>query len=344
MKKLFVLLSLISAFSFSKEFNYSNGDYEQVESYVKNIKNGPFKYVYKNGNILEGNYTDGIMNGDYTFKTNKYTLSGKYVNGKREGLTILNFKNGDTTTYTMFSGVINGNFKTTFANGDVEIGTYRNNKKEGKSTLTLVDGTVEERVYENNILNGPFVITGKDIDGISYVLSGDYIDGVKEGPATSRSVTGTYVNYSFVNGEINGPYIEIKPNGYEYKGTYVDGLKNGTETVEYINYYESRTYKNGVLNGKFLVNNDMDSEISYSIEGNYVNGKREGKAIFRFSNGEYAERTYTNDILTGPYIYHMADGSIETGNLVNGLKDGKAIYTKGNETVEREYLNDIRIK
>jgi len=80
------------------------------------------------------------------------------------------------------------------------------------------------------------------------------------------------------------------------------------------------------------------------FEGTYVNGKRNGKGTYRYSDGSSYVGDYYNDLRHGQGIYIMADGSKYTGQFKNGKSDGEGIQTfiKGDkvDTYKGQFTQD----
>ena len=107
---------------------------------------------------------------------------------------------------------------------------------------------------------------------------------------------------------------------------------------ESINILENK-FKNIKLNDK--INKE---ELKYN-DGRYigevVNGKKEGKGIYYYNDGDRYEGDWKNDIREGKGIYYYNDGERYEGDWKNGKKEGKGIYyyNSGNR-YEGDWKND----
>ena len=79
--------------------------------------------------------------------------------------------------------------------------------------------------------------------------------------------------------------------------------------------------------------------------GEIKNGKREGKGIFYFKDGDRYEGDWKNDKMDGKGIYYhkKADGTDRyEGDFRNDKRDGKGIFYYNNgDRMMGDYLNDI---
>ena len=121
MKKLLLfVMFLISLNSLSEEFKYDNGD-RLIVDIVNGKEEGPYKYYAKNGDIEEGTFVNGIIEGPFIIKE-----EGTYINSKKEGLTTIYFKDGSKIE-----------------------GIYKNDKIEGSVKFILPNGINFEIPYTN---------------------------------------------------------------------------------------------------------------------------------------------------------------------------------------------------
>ena len=80
-----------------------------------------------------------------------------------------------------------------------------------------------------------------------------------------------------------------------------------------------------------------------TYKGDYLNGKREGKGIYTYNNGDIYEGEYKNDLKEGFGIYKYKNGDIYEGNYKEGNYEGKGIYKyHDGEIYNGEYKKDLR--
>ena len=137
----------------------------------------------KKGDVYEGKFIKGHLNGKGQVTTNKYNYVGEFKNdelngygeiqflesgdnykGKFEnndicGVGVYEWKNGDKYEGAMKNGKMNGYGKYTFANGKIFIGEYVNGIKHGKGKLIEPNNKIYEGIFENGQLNGECLFT-----------------------------------------------------------------------------------------------------------------------------------------------------------------------------------------
>lgn len=155
----------------------------------------------RNGEIFEGKFVNGLINGKGKYTNNKgYKYIGDFINSERNGKGILTTKNF----------IYNGGFVK--------------NRMEGKGKIEyLNEGHKYEGDFENNEING----NGKFIWKNGDVYEGKMANGRMDG----------YGKYTYKNGIIyEGDYVEgikqgtgklIYPDGKIYKGEFKNGFPSG---------------------------------------------------------------------------------------------------------------------
>lgn len=81
--------------------------------------------------------------------------------------------------------------------------------------------------------------------------------------------------------------------------------------------------------GKYVSGNG-----DYIYEGNYVNGKGNGKGRMTWKNGEFYEGDFVNGLREGKGKYTMANGDVYEGEHADGIRHGKGKLTYANGKVE----------
>jgi hypothetical protein len=112
---------------------------ERETDFIINMNNG--HYIDANGNIFDGEYTDGKFNGHckYTF-TNGNVYEGEYKDGKFNGIGKKMYANGNVYQGNYKDGKLNGYGKFVWANGGVYEGQYKDGKKHGRGRLFIPNG------------------------------------------------------------------------------------------------------------------------------------------------------------------------------------------------------------
>ena len=176
----------------------------------------------------------------------------------------------------------------------------------GPSKLLYPDGSYEERSFNDGAKNGPAKMIGNNGD----VFEFQYKDNVIDGPSKYTWASGQYEEAVYVGGVKHGPGLEVSDTG-------------DTET---------RTWDSGQLQGPAVVmgKNGDKLEFSYSSVSEavlfpcycdsftrYVQGVRQGKAVYTFADGSTEVSTYNDKgEQTGPAKFVWANGAIREGNKV----------------------------
>ena len=133
----------------------------------------------------------------------------------------------------------------------------------------------------------------------------------------------------------NGKGEEICEDKYKYTGDFVNDKWEGQgqlENYETGDIYEGQ-FENGKINGKGIFK-WKNGEI---YEGDFVSGIKHGKGIHKFPEGSEYEGEYNNGIREGKAKYIWADGRIFKGYFKNGKPEGKGQIIYNGKTVKCEY-------
>ena len=117
-----------------------------------------------------------------------------------------------------------------------------------------------------------------------------------------------------------------------------DRLEKAKENdmVQIYRFKNGDMYIGRLLDGKMIgigsyifspENDENDGTINTEYIGNFVNGIREGKGVFTFSNGNEYIGNFKNNKSNGVGRMKYNNGDEYLGNWVDGKKDGLGIYT-----------------
>ena len=96
-------------------------------------------------------------------------------------------------------------------------------------------------------------------------------------------------------------------------------------------------YDEAINNKTLFLSKDFSNG---KYEGEFKNGKREGKGIMYYNSGNRYEGEFKNGKFEGRGIYYYRDGDRYEGEYKNGKKDGKGIYYYNNGDREMgDYAN-----
>ena len=288
--------------------------------YQYNNMNGKGKEHYFDGTVkFEGEYLNGIKKGkgkEYSINR-KLIFEGEYLNDKR---------NGKGKEYNDFNG------KLKFE------GDYLNNKKwEGK----LYDQK-NNNTYE--LIKGKGLI--KEWDNLCFLIfEGEYLNGERNGKGKEyyniNGINKLKYEGEYLNGKRNGKGREYYKNGkLKFEGEYlydfqIKGKYYIYGKLEFEGEYRYNKKWNGkgfddkgniiyeLINGKGKVREYKEDNAKLIFEGEYLNGKRNGKGKEFFNNGEI-----------------MFEGEYLNGER----KKGKEYSNYGKTIVEVEYINGKKIE
>ena len=154
----------------------------------------------RNGDILEGKFINGELNGKGIFKNNESTYVGDFVNSMRWG-------KGDLTTKKFHY-----------------VGDFNNNKLNGIGMIDfLSEGHHYEGSFQNNEINGKGVYKWKNGD----IYEGDMKNGKMDGYGKYTYENGQIYEGEFVNGIKQGKGKMIYPSKKIYEGNFNNGVPDG---------------------------------------------------------------------------------------------------------------------
>ena len=173
----------------------------------------------RNGEVLEGRFTNGRVNGKgifITVKGNKYV--GDFVNNKLHGKGKLTTKNiqysGDFKNNKM-----DGKGKIIFNNGHQYEGEFRDNEINGKGKFTWHNGDVYEGMMARGKMNGYGKYT---YASNGQIFEGQFVNGVKRGDGKITYPSGKVYEGKFLNGVPQGQGI-ITENGKSVEVIFHNG-------------------------------------------------------------------------------------------------------------------------
>lgn len=157
----------------------------------------------RNGDIYEGKFINGELNGKGIFKNGKNIYEGEFINGEKHGY-------GDFTTETYH---YKGEFKNNKMDGKGEIdfyedsqryeGTFSENNITGKGIYKWKNGDIYEGYMKNGKRNGKGIYTQHN----GKIYEGEYINDIQEGKGKLIYPEGKTFEGNFVNGKLDGEVL-----------------------------------------------------------------------------------------------------------------------------------------
>ena len=321
--------------------------------------------------IFEGKYLNGKKNGkgiEY-FENGKKKLEGEFLNGELfEG--IIYDKDGNEEIR-----IENGIGRKLYDNGLIQFeGKYLNEKKWNGKGYTYYgieiyeikngNGYIREYypdgslLFKGNYINGEKNGEGKEYDHGKLLFEGHYKNGIRNGEGREY--------FDNLRIQFEGEYL----NGNRCKGTvyHSDGselykLKDENKSPEQnddsLKFYRNNIGKSTFLNLLLLeysnfgncyeffnykiYREEKDSKGQLIYEGEFMNGKRDGKGK-EYNNGELIyEGEYIKGVREGKGKEYNNGELIYEGEYIKGVKDGKGKeYNYGELIFEGEYINGLR--
>ena len=247
----------------------------------------------------------------------KLEYVGEFNNGKR-----WNGKGKENNSFLFFEGeYLNGKFwngiiKLFNSKGNISFeGEYSQGKRKGKE-------------YDNDI---------------NYILEGEYLDKKINGKRIEYDYKGKKIfEGEFLKGKKNGKGIEYDDKGnIIFEGEYSNDKKwNGKEYNYKGNKHFEQGYINGVKKEKIIIKEYFKDKLIF--EGEYKDGKKNGKGIEYFKNKLIYEGEYKDGKRNGKGIEYNFEG----GKFVGEFKDGKkwdGTGYNGKTEIDYEIINGYGI-
>lgn len=246
---------------------------------------------YNFGTIAgQGTYSQGARTGNWSFtKGLQYSLSGAYVDGKRQGQWTETY-DGQTHTGEFQNDLREGRWVLSSEAGESDVSgfsTYLHGQLNGPSEQHIDDVT-ESGAYRDDKREGPWVTEAG---------SGHFEDDLKTGPWTLKADNGHTQHVNFVAGKMQGELRETDTNG----------------TLTLIEHYEAGV-RSGAREG-YASNGKM------TFQQHYENGKLNGRAQELSADGSRLtkEMTLRDGVFDGPYRDYLDDGTLASnGTYVDG--------------------------
>lgn len=346
---------------------YVNGDIEQGQL-INNHFTGKTKYTFENGdykyNFYKGGYkTDGqiIFN---SYKTNIDLPEGQYtgymVDGLKSGKGSLFLPNGTKIECEFKNNISDGNGSIIYPNNDAYYGQVYNNKRLGQGTYIRNDGSQYSGSWQNDVLIGKASVVDNENNTTSTKFKKDSFiqqffygnEGTIKGKYKIETTDMSYRG-KVLNTKPNGKGELKLTNGYLFKGSFVNGVRQGDGVLKKTSSGEEfdGCWLNGKMHGRFehkLGNGDVAYELwdngkfveetfyeknsqhlfiendGYYL-GEFKNNNKHGAGEFVFPNGVRYEGKWRNNEMNG-------SGTLTIPN-VEGGKNKILVKTKNNSVI-----------
>ena len=135
----------------SHRTSYTTSDSIYIGNYVNKKRNGHGKLILADQSYYEGNFKDGLFDGNGYYKTKTYIYKGEFLSNKKNGKGKLEYLNKKSVYEGEFKNDMkNGYGEEKYNDGSMYKGYFVNNMKEGKGILTL------KKEKNNSVYEGEF--------------------------------------------------------------------------------------------------------------------------------------------------------------------------------------------
>ena len=288
---------------------YKNGD--RWEGEWKNGKRhtgfGDYE-LSKEEQHYKGEMKDGLLHGKgkLTYEKTSHIdfYDGDWVNDKKTGFGVMQFRNGNYYEGQWLNDKIHGNgvytFRETSSAASYE-GAFAEGKRNGKGTMHYRDGSV----YTGEWLNDK-----KDGQGVLVYKNGDRWEGEWENDKEQNGFgTIQKKNDEVYYGSVeNGLYHGKGKLTYEkrsridfYEGDWVNGKKTGSGIMQFRNEesYEGE-WLDDQYHGYGVFRYKENNSFIEKYEGQWVNSQKSGHGVLTYLGGSYFEGQWENDLENGP--------------------------------------------
>ena len=310
--------------------NYLNGEKSKGKEY-NYLEDLIFEGEFKNNKRWKGKGKEYLEGG--------LVFEGEYLYGERNGkgkeYKIMNNKNLSIT--------INGEIKNFDNNKNlIFIGKYLNGKKwNGNGYDYFYDQYLNKIIiFEREYIKGKkseseihFDKNGKIILEIYYSLENKIGKGKEYDSKGNIIFEGEYQN-----AKRNGKGIAFNNNKKViFKGQYInDKLWNGIEYTHLGRSILEQEYKNGEKSERIILKEYFKNKLIF--EGEYLNGKKNGKGKEYFKEKLIFDGNYLNGKRNGFGIEYNFEGGYFKGEFKSGNKWDGTGYDK-NKKIEYEIIN-----
>ena len=188
-------------------------------------------------------------------------------------------------------------------------------------------------------------------------IEGFFLDGILNNESRIFTSNNEFYSGKFINNKLNGEGHFIK-NEIEYIGNFLNNLQNGKgkEIYNDNSTFEGLFLNGNKIKGKFIWNdgNSYDGEIQNDLfngfgiyewgknkkyEGNWKNGKMNGKGKILYSDGSFYEGDFIDNLRCGYGKYVWNKNKYYDGQWNNDKQNGKGIYNKNGYIVKGFWID-----
>ncbi len=283
----------------------------------KGMLGGKGRIVWPSENYYEGEFENGLFQGEGTLHTSQFLYQGQFELGNPSGEGTINYRNGDQYQGNVMFGLPNGfGTLTVKAQDNTSLGQSKTKKDQQK-----ISGDVYKGNFKDGLYHGQGELTRAD--GTSYV--GNFENGQFHG---SGVYTKTYVKKQ---GNADNKSLEDNIGKRVYSGTFVNGVLSGDGTwLDGNKRYEGK-FLNGLFHGEGLY-----SDPGGTYMGLFSGGAFDGQGTYTGVDGESYKGEFLAGLYHGSGVLTFASGDVYTGGFQLGRQHGKGkiVYAEALDGIE----------
>lgn len=196
---------------------------------------------YDNGDLYRGTVQGGKMQGHgrMVYKSGDI-YEGDFLNNKKSGRGFYSFSKGGIYTGEFAEGTFNGNGTKINTDGTRYEGSFVNGKLHGFGTIIRANGEKYVGEVEDDQAHGQGTGTYS-----AFVYDGQFEKGVPDGEGSLLFKNGVHYIGQIKDGTCHGKGTLYMPNGWVYKGNFVEDKLEGDVICQYKNQRYVQEYRNG---------------------------------------------------------------------------------------------------
>jgi len=171
-----------------------------------NLFDGYGILIWRNGDIYEGQFLEGIINGTGKITSRSYIYIGGFKDGLFEGEGKITYTNGGSYEGLFKNGLYHGYGTNVDQIGNIYIGNFEYGIRTGEGSVQLISGDSFFGEYENDMFNGK----GRYVERNGNVYTGSFKDNLFHGEGKYITIDNKIFEGLFINGNFPEKYEKRK--------------------------------------------------------------------------------------------------------------------------------------
>ncbi|KRX06735.1 hypothetical protein PPERSA_09137 [Pseudocohnilembus persalinus] len=235
------------------KFFFAPRNQQNMLVYEGEFKNDRFEgrgsIQFQNNDNFQGNFLNGVIEGQGILKTSEYTYQGNFKNGQKSDVKgQLIYSNQDKYIGGFIKDKKNGEGKIIYRDGNEYEGEWFDDLKQGKGILKFTNGDRYEGEFQNDVFDG----------------KGKYIFNVKSGENLNQEQKSQIYLYEgqFKNGYAEGQGKILFQNSKDYiEGQFEQNYKHGQ--IIHVIFKTTNEKQFGEFKGQFVYNTEKTQISDY---------------------------------------------------------------------------------